>query len=171
MQMNNPNMQPNGMARQQPQMANYNQFVNHFRQQQQKGQIPQGWQQSTSPEERGQLAFQFYTQFRLLKTETPEQEAMRTSIQFESSVFMQSQTKDQYISNIKQKLMQMTAARQQQSQRMQGNLGNMNMPMNGMNPGQMNMMGQAGPQGPRQGTPQQFNPGFPNAQLQRPMQI
>ncbi|KAJ4993670.1 hypothetical protein SVAN01_00724 [Stagonosporopsis vannaccii] len=173
MQMNNPNMmQQPGMARQgPPNAATYNQFVNHFRAQQQQGKVPQGWQQSTPPEERGQLAFQFFTQFRLLKSETPEIDAMRTSLSFESQVFMTSQTKDQYVSNIKQKLLQMTAARQQQSQRMQNNLGNMNMPMNGMNPAQMNMMGQNGPQGPRQATPQQFNQGFPNAQLQRPMQV
>jgi hypothetical protein len=171
MQMNSAMMQQNGMARQGPPGANYNHFVSHYRAQAQQGKVPQGWQQSTQPEERGQLAFQFFTQFRILKPETPEIEAMRTSLSFENQVFIQSQSKDQYASNIKQKLMQMTAARQQQSQRMQSNLGNMNMPMNGMNPGQMNMMGQAGQQAPQQGTPQQFSQGFPNAQLQRPMQV
>ena len=73
-------MYNNDLADPQLRVEPYNQFVNHSRQQQQKGKIPQGWQQSISPEEQGQLAFQFYTQFRLLKPETPEYEAMRVSI-------------------------------------------------------------------------------------------
>ena len=94
--MNNAMMQQNGMARQGPPGANYNHFVSHYRSQAQQGKVPQGWQQSTQPEERGQLAFQFFTQFRILKPETPEIEAMRTSLQFENQVFIQSQSKDQY---------------------------------------------------------------------------
>ena len=173
--MNNPNMQQNGMQQNRA-AAGLHHFIQHYRVQQQQGKIPNGWQQGTPPEERGQLALQFFTQYRLLKPEIAEVESMRAALQFETQTFMSSSTKDQYVSNIKQKLIVMTTARQQQlQQRMQGGApNNMNNPMNGMNgmnPAQMNMMNQMGQQGARQGTPQQFNPAFPNAQLQRPMQV
>jgi len=170
--MNNPNFQQNAMGGPRPQSGNgLQQFVQHYRNQLQQQKIPQGWQQGISPEERAQLCQQFYTQYRLLKPDASEMEAMRASVNFETQNFMASPSKDHYVNNIKSKLMVMTQARQQQLSRMQGSLGPMNNPMNGMNPAQMGMMGQPGPQGPRQGTPQQFNPAFPNAQLQRPMQI
>ncbi|KAH7070639.1 hypothetical protein BKA63DRAFT_82093 [Paraphoma chrysanthemicola] len=166
--MNNPNFQQNGMGPR-PQ-AGLQHFIQHYRTQQQQNKIPPGWQQSVSPEERGQLGLQFFTQYRLLKTDVSEMEAMRASVNFETQNFMAAQSKDQYVNNIKQKLMMMTSARQQQLQRMQNNMGQMGN-MNGMGNAQMGMMGQQGPQGPRQGTPQQFNPAFPNAQLRQPMQV
>ncbi|KAI4688746.1 uncharacterized protein J4E84_004676 [Alternaria hordeiaustralica] len=172
--MNNPNMQQNGMQQNRA-TAGLHHFIQHYRVQQQQGKIPNGWQQGTQPEERGQLALQFFTQYRLLKPEIAEVESMRAALQFETQTFMSSSTKDQYVSNIKQKLIVMTTARQQQlQQRMQGGVpNNMNNPMNGMNPAQMNqmnMMNQMSQQGARPGGPQ-FNPAFPNAQLQRPMQV
>jgi hypothetical protein len=155
--------------------ANIHHFVQHYRVQQQQGKIPAGWQQTTSPDERGQLALQFFTQYRLLKPDIPEVESMRAALQFETQNFMSAQSKEQYLSQIKQKLIVMTTARQQQLQRLQGGIpNNMNNAMNGMTPAQMNMMGQMGQmgqQGARQPAPQQFNPAFPNAQLQRPMQV
>tara|TARA_R110002003_G_scaffold103_7_gene8149 strand:- start:10471 stop:15027 length:4557 start_codon:yes stop_codon:yes gene_type:complete len=166
--MNNPNFQQNGMAPRA--QAGLQHFIQHYRSQQQQNKIPPGWQQSVSPEERGQLGLQFFTQYRLLKTDVSEMEAMRASVNFETQNFMAAQSKDQYVNNIKQKLMMMTSARQQQLQRMQANMGQMGN-MNGINAAQMGMMGQQGPQGPRQGTPQQFNPAFPNAQLRQPMQV
>ena len=71
-----------------------------------------------------------------LKPEIAEVESMRAALQFETQTFMSSSIKDQYVSNIKQKLIVMTTARQQQlQQRMQGGVpNNMNNPMNGMNP-------------------------------------
>jgi hypothetical protein len=170
--MNNPNMQQNGMQQNRA-TAGLHHFISHYRGQQSQGKIPNGWQQGTSPEERGQLALQFFTQYRLLKPEIAEVESMRAALQFETQTFMSSSTKDQYVSNIKQKLIALTTARQQQlQQRMQGGVpNNMNNPMNGMNPAQMNMMNQMAQQGARPGGPQQFNPAFPNAQLQRPMQV
>ncbi|KAF1934716.1 hypothetical protein EJ02DRAFT_429089 [Clathrospora elynae] len=162
-------MQQNGMPSRAS--AGLHHFIQHYRMQQQAGKVPNGWQQSTPPEDRGQLALQFFTQYRLLKPESAELECMRAAIQFETQTLLQSTSKDHYIAQVKQKLIHMTNARQQQLQRMQANLGNANNPMNAMNPAQMNMMAQLGPQQARQGTPQQFNPAFPNPQLQRPMQV
>ncbi|KAE8842967.1 hypothetical protein HRS9139_02264 [Pyrenophora teres f. teres] len=165
--MNNPNMQQNGMQQGRA-SAGLHHFIQHYRVQQQQGKIPNGWQQTTQPEERGQLALQFFTSYRLLKPEFSEVEVMRAALQYETQTFMSAASKDQYVNSIKQKLMMMTNARQQ---RLQGGVPNpMNNPMNGMNPAQMHMM-QMNQQGPRQGTPQQFNGAFPNAQLQRPMQV
>ncbi|KAF5852140.1 hypothetical protein GGP41_000897 [Bipolaris sorokiniana] len=169
--MNNPNMQQNGMQQGRA-TAGIHHFVQHYRVQQQQGKIPTGWQQTTSPDERGQLALQFFTQYRLLKPDIPEVESMRAALQFETQNFMSAASKEQYLSQIKQKLIVMTTARQQQLQRLQGGMpNNMNNAMNGMTPAQMNMMNQMGQQGARQPQPQQFNPAFPNAQLQRPMQV
>jgi hypothetical protein len=172
--MNNPNMQQNGMQQNRA-SAGLHHFIQHYRIQQQQGKVPNGWQQSTSPEERGQLALQFFTQYRLLKSGVQEVESMRAALTLETQNFMTSTSKEEYIANIKQKLIVMTNHRQQQMQSMQGgvptNMNNMGNPMNAMNAAQMNMMGQMGHPGPRQGTPQQFNPSFPNAQLQRPMQV
>jgi hypothetical protein len=168
--MNNPNMQQqNGMPNRAT--AGLHHFVSHYRTQQQHNKVPQGWQQSTSPEERGQLALQFFTQYRLLKPDLSELETMRVSLQFETHNFMTAPSKEQYHHQIRQKLLMMTSARQQQLQRVAGGMAGMNGQINGMNPAQMNMMGQMGQQAPRQGTPQQFNPAFPNAHLQRPMQV
>jgi hypothetical protein len=167
--MNNPNFQQNPMAPR-PSTGLQN-FIQHYRSQLQQQKIPPGWQQSVQPEERGQLCLQFFTQYRLLKPNSNEMEAMRASVNFETQTFIGAQSKDQYVTNIKQKLIMMTTARQQQLQQMQGNLGQQNNPINAMNSAQMNMMGQPGAQGIRQGTPQQFNPAFPNAHLQRPMQV
>ncbi|KAA8624720.1 hypothetical protein PtrV1_00400, partial [Pyrenophora tritici-repentis] len=165
--MNNPNMQQNGMQQGRA-SAGLHHFIQHYRLQQQQGKIPNGWQQTTQPEERGQLALQFFTSYRLLKPELSEVEVMRSALQYETQTFMSAASKEQYVNSIKQKLMMMTNARQQ---RLQGGVPNpMNNPMNGMNPAQMHMM-QMNQQGPRQGTPQQFNGAFPNAQLQRPMQV
>ena len=148
--------------------AGLHHFIQHYRVQQQQGKIPNGWQQATAPEERGQLALQFFTSYRLLKPELSEVEVMRAALQYETQTFMSAASKDQYVNSIKQKLMMMTNARQQ---RLQAGVPNpMNNPINGMNPAQMHMM-QMNQQGPRQGTPQQFNGAFPNAQLQRPMQV
>ncbi|KAF2175668.1 hypothetical protein K469DRAFT_609955 [Zopfia rhizophila CBS 207.26] len=157
--MNNPNfsnMMPRGTIQQN--------FINHYRTQQQQQQIPQGWQQSVPPDERAQLALQFFTSYRLLKPETAEIEAVRLSITFESTTFMKCQTKDEYVGQIKGKLIQMQGLRQQRVQGMQNNLNN------GMNAGQMGMMGQPGVPTPRPNPTQQFPQGFPNPQLQRPMQ-
>lgn len=172
--MNNPNFQQNpmgGVPRPQGTGNGMQQFVTHYRQQLQQNKVPQGWQQQISPEERGQLCQQFYTQYRLLKPEAAEMEVMRAAVNFETQNFVGSTSKEQYVNNVKSKLMMMTQARQQQVSRMGGNLGPMNNGMGAMNPAQMGMMGQPGPSGPRQGAQQQFNPAFPNAQLQRPMQV
>ncbi|CAN9280438.1 unnamed protein product [Alternaria alternata] len=96
--------------------AKLHHFVQHYRFQQQQGKIPHGWQQGTPPEERGQLALQFFTQYRLLKPEIAEVESLRAALQFETQTFMSSKTKDEYVSDIKQKLIVMTTARQQQPQ-------------------------------------------------------
>jgi hypothetical protein len=61
-------------------------FVQHYRHQLQKGKIPNGWQQGTPPEERGQLALQFFLLSRLLNPEIAEVEAMRATLQFETEV-------------------------------------------------------------------------------------
>ncbi|KAH7402356.1 hypothetical protein DE146DRAFT_463601 [Phaeosphaeria sp. MPI-PUGE-AT-0046c] len=162
--MNNPNFQQNQMGGPRTQ-AGLQHFISHYRQQLQQGKVPPGWQQSVPPEERGQLGQQFYTQYRMLKSDVSEMEAMRASVNFETQTFMAAHSKDQYMNNIKQKLMMMTQAR---AQRMQGQISN---PMGAMNNPQMGIMPQQNAQNPRQGTPQQFNPAFPNPQLQRPMQV
>jgi hypothetical protein len=163
--MNNPNY-PNMM---QPQRSGnlHQQLILHYRKQEQNRQLTQGWQQSTAPEERASIAIQFCTAYRLVKPDGEQKEAVQNAISIENSCFLQAQTKDQYASNAKQRLQQLTQMRQQRVQGMQNNLNQ------GMNPAQMGMMGQQqmpGPQGPRQGLPQQLPPGFPNPQLQRPMQ-
>jgi hypothetical protein len=66
--------------------AKLHHFVQHYRVQQQQGKIPDGWQQDTPPEERGQLALQFFTQYRLLKPEIAEVESLRAALQFETQV-------------------------------------------------------------------------------------
>jgi hypothetical protein len=66
--------------------AGLHHFIQHYRVQQQQGKIPNGWQQSTSPEERGQLALQFFVQYRLSSPGVAEVEAMRTALQFETHV-------------------------------------------------------------------------------------
>jgi hypothetical protein len=137
-------------------------IIQHYRSQQQKA--PPGWQQSLPPDERASLAMQFLTCYRLLKPEVSEQEIVRSSVQFETQIFMNSQTKDQYVSQIKSRLQNMQRLRQQRAQTVQNNL------TNPMNPAQMGMMGQPGIQGQRQNPQQQFNQAFPNPQLQRPMQ-
>jgi hypothetical protein len=83
--MNNPNMQQNGMQQNRA-AAGLHHFIQHYRVQQQQGKIPNGWQQGTPPEERGQLALQFFTQYRLLKPEIAEVESLRAALQFETQV-------------------------------------------------------------------------------------
>jgi hypothetical protein len=99
--------------------AGLTQFIHHYRQQVAQGMIPQGWQQSVAPEERGQLCLQFYTQYRLLKPEDLEMEAKRTSLNFETQTFIASTSKDQYVNNFKSRLVLMVQARQAQLARMQ----------------------------------------------------
>ncbi|KAF2629118.1 hypothetical protein BU25DRAFT_420526 [Macroventuria anomochaeta] len=137
------------MKHQPTNLANYSQFVRYYHVQKQQGEFLQGWQNSIAPEERGQLTSQFFTQFRLLKPETPEQQAVRIALNYETQEFMQASAKDPYVAEIKQKLIQMTAVRQQQLQRMQNNRL-----MNKTNPGQMNPMGQAWSRISQQSMPQ-----------------
>jgi hypothetical protein len=162
--MNNPNFQNMNMMA--PRGGNggtvQQNIIQHYRSQQQKA--PPGWQQSLPPDERASLAMQFLTCYRLLKPEVSEQEIVRSSVQFETQTFVNSQTKDQYVSQIKSRLQNMQRLRQQRAQTVQNNLSN------NMNPAQMGMMGQPGIQGQRQTPQQQFPQGFPNPQLQRPMQ-
>jgi hypothetical protein len=61
-------------------------FIKCYRIQQQKGKIPDGWQEGTPPEERGQLAFQFFIEHRMLKPEVAEVESMRTALLLETQV-------------------------------------------------------------------------------------
>lgn len=61
-------------------------FVNHYRFEKLEGWIPNDWQQDTPPEERGQLAFQFFNQYRLLKPEIAEVESMRAALEYETQV-------------------------------------------------------------------------------------
>ncbi|PSN67673.1 hypothetical protein BS50DRAFT_347014 [Corynespora cassiicola Philippines] len=165
--MNNPNFQ-NMMAMNRGNQNVQQHLMQHYRNQQAQGKIPQGWQQTVQPQERAALALQFYTSYRLVKPDLNEMEAMRMSMQFETQAFNNSPSKDQYQSTIKSKFQAMQNLRQQQAQGMQNNLNN---PMNAMNAmNQMGMMGQPGVQAPRQNTPQQFPQGFANPQLQRPMQ-
>ena len=103
--MNNPNfqqnaMQQNAMQQQRVGVGAQTHFSQHYRQQLQLGKVPQGWQQSVSPDERANLAMQFCTQYRLLKPDTPEMEAMRASVNFESQNFLQAQTKDHQTQSI-----------------------------------------------------------------------
>jgi hypothetical protein len=162
--MNNPNFQNMNMMA--PRNGNggsvQQNIIQHYRGQQQKA--PPGWQQSLPPDERASLAMQFLTCYRLLKPEVSEQEIVRSSVQFETQTFVNSQTKDQYVSQIKMRLQNMQRLRQQRAQTVQNNLSNP------MNPAQMGMMGQPSIQGQRQNPQQQFPQGFPNPQLQRPMQ-
>ncbi|KAF2450060.1 hypothetical protein P171DRAFT_351593 [Karstenula rhodostoma CBS 690.94] len=158
-------MQPNQPNRQQ---TIQQVLLKHYRQAQEKAQP--GWQQQITPEERGGLALQFFTSYRLLKPETHENDVLRQSLQFETAAFMQSQTKEQYNTTLRQKLFTMQSLRQQQLQGLNpGNNNPMNQ-MNQMNAAQMGMMGQANPQNPGQNTPQQVAQGFPNPQLRQQMQ-
>jgi hypothetical protein len=61
-------------------------FVDHYRIEKLERKFPNDWQQDTWPEERGQLAFQFFTQCRLLKPEIPEFESMLAAFQYETQV-------------------------------------------------------------------------------------
>ncbi|KAF2686101.1 hypothetical protein K458DRAFT_416439 [Lentithecium fluviatile CBS 122367] len=165
--MNNPNF-PNMMAAANAANRGGNiqqSLVRHYRNQQQKA--PPGWQQTVSAEERGTLALQCFTSSRLLKPDQSEGDALRMAIQLETHAFTTANSKDQYSTVLRQKLFAMQTLRQQQ---MQGMAPNQNNPMNAMNAAQMGMMGQANPQGPRPNAPQQMPQGFPNPQLQRPMQ-
>ncbi|CAN9168306.1 unnamed protein product [Alternaria sp. RS040] len=108
-------MQQNGMQQNRATVGLYH-FIQHYRYQQQLGKIPDGWQQDTPPEERGGLAFQHFTQNRLLKPEMGEIESMRTSLQFETSFFTSSIAKDTYISSIQEQLTMMIKAQQRQLQ-------------------------------------------------------
>ncbi|KAK7183250.1 hypothetical protein DPSP01_011806 [Paraphaeosphaeria sporulosa] len=170
--MNNPNF-PNMMqASQANRQQNIQQvLLKHYRQAQEKA--PPGWQQQITPEERGGLALQFFTSYRLLKPETHENDVLRQSLQFETAAFMQSQTKEQYNTTLRQKLFTMQSLRQQQLQGLNPSNNNpmsqMNQ-MNQMNAAQMGMMGQANPQNPGQNTSQQVGQGFPNPQLRQQMQ-
>lgn len=157
-------------ANPQPNRQNIQQMLlRHFRQAQEKA--PPGWQQQISPEERGGLALQFFTSYRLLKPNADEQEVFRQSLQFENNTYLTSQTKEQYSSTIRQKLFTMTTLRQQQLQQgLNPNANNAMNAMNAMNAAQMNMMGQPNPQNPRQNTPQQLAQPFPNPQLRQQMQ-
>ncbi|KAF1972033.1 hypothetical protein BU23DRAFT_469615 [Bimuria novae-zelandiae CBS 107.79] len=143
-------------------------LLRHFRQAQEKA--APGWQQQLTPEERSGLALQFFTSYRLLKPTADEQEVLRQSLSFETTTYMQSQTKEQYTTTLRQKLFTMQALRQQQLQGMNPNPNNGMNPMNPMSAAQMGMMGQANPQNPRQNTPQQMAQAFPNAQLRQQMQ-
>ncbi|CAN9203513.1 unnamed protein product [Alternaria alternata] len=91
-------------------------FVDHYRIEKLERKFPNDWQQDTWPEERGQLAFQFFTQCRLLKPEIPEFESMLAAFQYETQKFMSSKTKDIYVSEVKGQLRLMVAARQKQAQ-------------------------------------------------------
>src|SRR4051812_35591448 len=125
--MNNPNF-PNMMPANQPNRQNIQQMLlRHFRQAQEKA--PPGWQQQISAEERGGLALQFFTSYRLLKPNADEQEVLRQSLHFETTTFISSPSQEQYLSTIRQKLYTMSTLRQQQLQ--QGMNPNAN---NGMNP-------------------------------------
>ncbi|KAJ4361006.1 uncharacterized protein N0V89_001575 [Didymosphaeria variabile] len=139
-------------------------LLKHYRQAQEKA--PPGWQQQITAEERGGLALQFFTSYRLLKPDAHENDALRQSLQFETASFMQSQTKEQYNTTLRQKLFTMQSLRQQQLQGLNPNANNPMNAMNQMNAAQMGMMGQ-NPQNPGQNTPQQ---GFPNPQLRQQMQ-
>lgn len=166
--MNNPNF-PNMMPANQANRQNIQQMLlRHYRQAQDKA--PPGWQQQITPEERGGLALQFFTSYRLLKPSADEQEALRQSVHFEANAYMQSQTKEQYTTTLRQKLFTMQTLRQQQLQGMNPNQNNAMNAMNAMNAAQMGMMGQVNPQNPRQNTPQQMAQGFPNPQLRQQMQ-
>lgn len=145
-------------------------LIRHYRAQQPKA--PGGWQQAVPPEERATIALQFFTSYRLMKSDLSEPDALRMSITLETQTFMSSQTKELYTSQLRARLTAMTTTRQQQlqGQQLQGLQPNANNPMNPMNAAQMGMLGQPGMQGPRPNNPQQLPQGFPNAQLGRPMQ-
>ncbi|KAF2875630.1 hypothetical protein BDV95DRAFT_485268 [Massariosphaeria phaeospora] len=165
--MNNPNM-PNMMGG--LRVGAQQNFILYYRKQQQQQQQQktlQGWQQSVPPELRAQLAHEISSCWRLMKPEMNEMQTMQAAVRFETTTFSSSQTKDQYVSTIKQKLTEMQVLRQRA---MAGMTNGLNNPQNAMNPGQMGVMGQSGLQPQRQNTPQQFQSGFPNPQLQRPMQ-
>ena len=165
--MNNPNF-PNMMAAANAANRGNNiqqTLVRHYRNQQQKARPD--WQQTVSPEDRGTLALQFFTSYKLLKPDTTDPDGLRSAISYETQVFTQSQTKDQYSTTLRQKLFTMQSLRQQQ---MQGMGANQNNPMNAMNGAPINMMGPGNPQGQRPNGQQQMPQGFPNPQLQRPMQ-
>jgi hypothetical protein len=167
--MNNPNFSNMMQANQANRQQNIQQvLLKHYRQAQEKA--PPGWQQQIPPEERGGLALQFFTSYRLLKPDTHENDVLRQSLQFETASFMQSQTKEQYNTTLRQKLFTMQTLRQQQLQGLNPNNTNNQMnQMNQMNAAQMGMMGQ-NPQNGGQNTPQQGQQGFPNPQLRNQMQ-
>ncbi|KAF1999742.1 hypothetical protein P154DRAFT_436287 [Amniculicola lignicola CBS 123094] len=154
--MNNPAFQ------QQPAMNRgiQNNFYSHYRQQQ----APEGWQQSVPAEERAGFALQFFTSFKLLKPDAKDIDAVRHAISFETRTFMSSASKDAYNGSMRARLLELQAMRQRALQNVQQGMQN----NNGM--AQMNMMGQPGGPGQRPNQPQQFPGGFPNPQLQRPMQ-
>jgi hypothetical protein len=91
-------------------------FVEHYRMQESKGTIPKGWQQSVAPEERGQLALQFFTQSRLLMPKHTELVATRASLSQETRIFMAARDKKSYVSMMKQQMIYMTTTWQQQLQ-------------------------------------------------------
>jgi hypothetical protein len=161
----------NMMAQQQQQQQQNNSGANmlqqlaaHYRGQQSQltnPQFPQGWWQTVQPVERAGMAQQLCNVLQLLN-DGNQVEAVGHAIKTETQLFKQSQSKEQYNTAIRMQLHRITQLRQQRLQGMQNNLNN-----NGMNPGQMAMMGQ----GARPNPQQQFPQGFPNAQLQRPMQL
>jgi hypothetical protein len=82
-----------------------------------------GWRQSVMPEERGQLALQFFEQYRLSGPEQAEDGATRVSVDrgvslnLETEIFMAAKDKESYVSIMKQQSMAMTPARQEQLRR------------------------------------------------------
>jgi hypothetical protein len=94
-------------------------FTQHYRIQNQITKHT-GWRQSVMPEERGQLALQFFEQYRLSGPEQAEDGATRVSLDrgvslnLETETFMAAKDKESYVSIMKQQSMAMTPARQEQ---------------------------------------------------------
>lgn len=83
----------------------YSRFVHHYRKQLLEGKLPQGWQQSVIPDDRASLTMQFCTNYCILNLDLKEMEAMRASAAYEVQALNAARTKEEYINNVKQKVL------------------------------------------------------------------
>ncbi|KAL1798027.1 hypothetical protein ACET3X_004633 [Alternaria dauci] len=82
--------------------ATVDHFIQYYRLQQQNGKSPDGWQQGTSPEERGQLASAIYNMYHQSAPGRKEGDHINIAISYESAVFLSSKSKNTYLDEIQQ---------------------------------------------------------------------